>query len=126
MLAQRRRVEPAIGTDRRDAHVGVAALDEFPGRVEQPPGRRGQRLLPCNGMDSVRVSAGTAVVAGRRWTPGGRPGPASWDARHPVRDEAGLTDMVLLGWSGFLPTARGAAASMLPGARTRVKGRGVA
>ncbi|GAB3183631.1 hypothetical protein GCM10027259_39690 [Micromonospora palomenae] len=54
----------------------------------------------ANGMDRVTVSTGAAVFAGRRWPPGGRPGTAGWDVCHPARDEAGLTDMVLLGWSG--------------------------
>jgi hypothetical protein len=74
-------------------------------------------------MFRVTVSIGAAVLAGRRWPPGGRPGTAGWDVCHPARDEAGLTDMVLLGWSGYLPTARDAASSMLPGVGARVKGR---
>ncbi|GIG87428.1 hypothetical protein Pen02_23640 [Plantactinospora endophytica] len=54
-------------------------------------------------MDSVTVSVGALDPAGRRDAPGGRPGPTGWALCHPVRDEAGLTDMVLLGCSGCSP-----------------------
>lgn len=76
-------------------------------------------------MERVTVSVGVPDPAGRRGAAGGRPGPGSWDECHAARDEAGLTDIVLLGWSGMHPPrARGTAYSMVPATHERVKASG--
>ncbi|GAB3145995.1 hypothetical protein GCM10027290_26870 [Micromonospora sonneratiae] len=52
-------------------------------------------------MDRVTVNDGAVGLLERRSRPDGRLGAAGWVGCHPARDEAGLTDMVLLGLAGL-------------------------